>query len=165
MSESSFQSSKIFRGFSCSQRQWRHSDRSAYIHGYKKAFHFVFECQELAGAGYVVDNDDLQELQEYLEDTFSHTLLLNKDDPLLENFKQLSILGACDLQVLPYGVSMEGTSKHLCEYADKLIREKTKGRCWVISVETKEDNKNSSVYFNPVKGYRNPEWYNLYGKS
>lgn len=165
MSASNFQSTKIFRGYPCSHRQWRHPGHCAWVHGYSRSFHYVFECQELDECGFVVDYGGLKDLKAYLDDTFDHTLLLNKDDPLLENFKQLEVLGACKIRVLPHGVGMEGTARHLCEYTDKLLREKTDGRCWVLSVESRENDKNSSIYLNPVKGYRTPDWYKMYGNQ
>ena len=38
--------------------------------------------------------------------------------------------------------------------SDKWLREKTRGRAWVISVEARENDKNSSIYTNPDAGFK-----------
>ena len=49
---------------------------------------------------------------------------------------------------------MEGTAHYLCDWTDKWLREKTRGRAWVISVEARENDKNSSIYTNPNAGFK-----------
>jgi len=49
---------------------------------------------------------------------------------------------------------MEGTAHYLCDWVDKLLREKSRGRAWVISVEARENEKNSSIYKNPNAGFK-----------
>jgi hypothetical protein len=48
---------------------------------------------------------------------------------------------------------MEGTAMRICNYADGWLRERTGGRAWVISVEARENDKNSSTYHNPEAGF------------
>jgi len=122
------------------------------VHGYSRSFFFTFGAIELDRCGFVVDFGGLKELKAYLDDMFDHTLLLNEDDPLLDKFRELEAAGAAKIRTMPYGVGMEGTARHLCEYADKLVREMTKGRCWVESVESRENEKNSAIYTNPQAG-------------
>ena len=149
-----FQSTKSYYNYPCSHRQWRHKGHCAFVHGYSRSFHFVFAANELDECGFVVDYGGLKELKDHLDRTFDHTLLLNLDDPLMKKFEELEELGACDISVLPYGVGMEGTARYLCEWTDNLVREKTDGRCWVVSAESRENDKNSSIYFNPHAGFR-----------
>jgi hypothetical protein len=49
---------------------------------------------------------------------------------------------------------MEGTAHYLCDWTDKWLREKSRGRAWVISVEARENDKNSSIYTNPNAGFK-----------
>ena len=49
---------------------------------------------------------------------------------------------------------MEGTSFRICMCADEWLRERTKGRAWVISVEARENDKNRSIYTNPDAGFK-----------
>jgi 6-pyruvoyltetrahydropterin/6-carboxytetrahydropterin synthase len=104
--------------------------------------------------GFVVDYGSLKEFKLLLDKLFDHTLLLNDDDPLLWEFVELEKKGACRVVTLPYGIGMEGTAKYLCEEMDKFIREKTKGRAWCVSAESRENDKNSSIYCNPEAGFK-----------
>src|SRR5271156_3560877 len=84
---SNFRSTKTYSNYPCSHRQWRHEGHCAHIHGYSRSFHFEFACNELDGCGFVVDYGGLKELKLHLDNLFDHTLLLNKDDPLMEKFE------------------------------------------------------------------------------
>lgn len=152
-----FQSTKTFHNYPCAHRQWRHEGHCSLVHGYSRSFHFVFGAQELDKCGFVVDYSSLKSLKAHLDYMYDHTLLLNHDDPLLDDFKKLEAAGACQIRIhrsilepsIPLGVGMEGTAQYLCEYADQLVKTQTKGRAWVHSVEARENDKNSSIYYNP----------------
>lgn len=144
-----FTATKSYYNYPCAHRQWKHDGHCKFVHGYSRSFHFTFGSLTLTKEGFVVDYGDLKWLKHILDDLFDHTLLLNTDDPLLEDFKVLEKKGACLLRCLPYGVGMEGTAKYLCELADTRLRQQTEGRAWVISVEARENDKNSSTYTNP----------------
>ena len=104
--------------------------------------------------GFVVDYGGLKEFKQMLDEKFDHTLLLNEDDPLLPDFKELEKKGAAKVVTLPYGIGMEGTAQFLCERMDEFIRLKTKGRAWCVSAESRENDKNSSIYINPEAGFK-----------
>jgi len=146
---SKFTSTKTFDNLPCAHRQWRHDGHCSFIHGYSRSFHFVFGATERTKEGFVVDFSDLKDLREWLEHMFDHTLLLNKDDPLLDD-PHFNSLCECDLKpfdvrVLP-NVGMEGTAEYVHEHATAMLKDKTGGRAWVISVEVRENNKNSAAY-------------------
>jgi hypothetical protein len=84
---------------------------------------------------------------------YDHTLILDASDPEMEEFKKLENRGVCDIRTHPHGPGMEGTAHYLCEWTDNYIRTKTRGRAWVISVEARENDKNSSIYHNPDAGF------------
>lgn len=149
-----YRSTKSYYNYPCAHRQWRHDGNCALIHGYSRSFHFVFESYTLDKCGFVVDYGKLKKVKEHLDYMFDHTMLLNLDDPLLEKFKQLEELGACSLRIMPFGVGMEGTAEYLCKWVDRFIREETKGRAWVVSVESRENDKNSSIYYNQDAGFK-----------
>ena len=106
----------------------------------------MFGAQTLTKEGFVVDYGDLHELKQHLDYMYDHTLVIDEEDPYMDTFKMLEKAGVCDIRTQPMGPGMEGTSHYLCEWADKWLREKTKGRAWVISVEARENDKNSSIY-------------------
>lgn len=141
-----YTSTKAYFNFPCAHRQHRHDGVCRQIHGYSRSFHFVFGARELDECGFVVDFGKLRWLKEHLDFMFDHTLLLNEDDPLLPAFRALETRGACAIRMLPYGVGMEGTARYLYEIVNGKIRDETNGRCWVVSVESRENDKNSGIY-------------------
>lgn len=148
-----FQSTKRYENYPCSHRQHRHGGACALVHGYSRSFFFVFEAQTLDACGFVVDFGKLKWLKSHLDYMFDHTLLLCADDPLLPDFRLLEEKGACAIRTLPHGVGMEGTAQYLCEFVDTMLRDETKGRCWVALVESRENDKNSGIYHNPTRGF------------
>jgi len=143
-------STKSYSNYPCAHRQHRHEGACALVHGYSRSFHFLFGAQTLDKCGFVVDFGDLKWIKEHLDYMFDHTLLLCDDDPLMGQFYELEQAGACSVRLMPHGVGMEGTAQYLCEYVDKRLRLLTKGRCWVVQVESRENDKNSGIYINPV---------------
>lgn len=152
--ENYFTSTKTFNGYPCAHRQYRHDGNCAVIHGYQRSFHFVFGVQCFTKEGFVVDYGDLDWLKAHLEYMYDHTLVLDENDPYMNTFRELEKAGVCRVRTQPLGPGMEGTAHHLCEWADKELRQRTKGRAWVISVEARENEKNSSIYTNPEAGFK-----------
>jgi 6-pyruvoyltetrahydropterin/6-carboxytetrahydropterin synthase len=146
-------SSKTFSDYPCAHRQFRHDGNCSLVHGYSRSFHFVFGAVTQDKCGFIVDFGDLDWLKGQLEHFFDHTLLLEANDPLLETFQELESKGACAIRLMPYGVGMEGTAQFLCESVDSSLRSRTKGRAWVVSVEARENPKNSAIYYNPEAGF------------
>ncbi len=143
-----YRSSKTFRGFPCAQRKWRHSGHCAHIHGYSREFIVWFGAHERDENGFVMDFGALDEVQQWLTAKFDHTLLIDADDPLLSEFRRLDAQGACRLNVFA-DVSMEGSARFVCDFLDPWVREATGDRVWVLSVECRENEKNSGMYMAP----------------
>lgn len=152
--QGNFQSTKSYEGYPCAHRQHLHDGVCALVHGYSRSFEFIFGCHTRDRCGFVVDFGELKWVKELLDKMFDHTLLLNMDDPLMGLFHQLEAAGAADLRIMPYGVGMEGTAQYLCETVDARLRQLTNGRCWVNTVEARENPKNSAIYLNPKAGFR-----------
>lgn len=149
-------STKTFKNYPCAHRQWRHDGNCALVHGYSRSFTFLFEAYQPDKCGFVVDYGDLDWLKQHLEYMYDHTLLLCEDDPQLNTFKLLERAGACRVRHHPHGlgVGMEDTATALCIFADQELRKRTKGRCWVVAVESRENDKNSSIFYNPNRGFK-----------
>ncbi len=149
-----YTSTKTYYNYPCAHRQYKHKGNCRLIHGYSRSFHFTFGAELLTAEGFLVDYGDLDELKAHLDYMYDHTLLLEHDDPYIEQLKELEKNGVCTIRTQPMGVGMEGTAHYLCTWADKWLRKKTRGRAWVISVEARENDKNSSTYYNPDKGFK-----------
>ena len=133
-------------GLSCCFRQWRatHS-HCRLIHGYALAFRFVFATHELDERNWCFDFGGMKPVKAWLKDLFDHTMLVAQDDPELPRFEAMHRDGLINLRVLP-AVGCEATAKHVFDFVSAFVREETKGRVWLESVEVKEHGGNSAIY-------------------
>ncbi|MEM9301743.1 MAG: 6-carboxytetrahydropterin synthase [Pseudomonadota bacterium] len=139
-----YRSSKTFRGFPCAHRKWRHEGHCAWVHGYSREFIVWFEAEERDENGFVMDFGALDEVRDWLNDKFDHTLLIDADDPLLPEFRALEAKGAAKLTVFE-DVGMEGTAKYVYDYLNPWVQKFTDGRVHVASIECRENEKNSGI--------------------
>ncbi len=141
-----YTSTKFFKEIGpCAYRNWQ-SDTDCYLlHGYDRSFRFVFGCDQLDKQGFVVDFGGLKNVKRQLEDWFDHTVILQADDPLVHVFRQIEKAGHLKLQTFPL-ISCEGLAEFVGEYVDEVIRGKNNSRCWVISCEMIEAEKNSAIW-------------------
>jgi 6-pyruvoyltetrahydropterin/6-carboxytetrahydropterin synthase len=124
-----------------------HADHShcKYLHGYSLAFKFTFGCNELDNKNWAVDFGGLKPLKQWLEDTFDHKTVIDRNDEFLYKFAEMENAGLLQLTVLD-GVGAEKFAEHAWKFADKLIKEMTDGRCWCESAECSEHGANSAIY-------------------
>ena len=133
-------------GLSACFRQPNAHSHCKFLHGYSLAFKFTFACANLDERNWVVDFGGLKPLKKWLEDNFDHKVVLDENDPYLDTFKILVNVGLAELNLVD-GVGVEMFAKHAYNFADKLVKEMTDQRCWVVSVECMEHGANSAVYY------------------
>jgi len=151
---STFQSTKLFDGYSCVFRQWRaEGTHCRFLHGYGVSFRVWFEG-ELDHRNWVwdfggmkrakgkIDNRNPKEWMDYMLD---HTMLVAEDDPYLEEFKEMHKLEIIQLRILP-AVGAEQFAKYLYDKINAFVLEETEGRVKVAQVEFMEHNKNTAIY-------------------
>jgi 6-pyruvoyltetrahydropterin/6-carboxytetrahydropterin synthase len=148
MNPINFKSTKKFKGFPCTHRQWKAESHCRYVHGYSREFYFEFAASELTAEGWVVDFGGLKELKDWLNHQFDHTFLVAQDDPHLKEFKELDAQGVIQLRVLP-NPGMEGTALYVYEEASKILKKLYGARAWVTKV-TVSENENNSAIFEPT---------------
>ncbi|MCM8536721.1 MAG: 6-carboxytetrahydropterin synthase [Lentisphaeraceae bacterium] len=141
-----FRSTKSFYYLPCAHRQWRDDGHCSYVHGYDRSVHLEFQCKELDDKMWVMDFGGLKQIKAWLENLFDHTLLINEDDPEMAFFEEMDRKGLCQLRVMP-NIGMEGSAQYIFEYIDNWLNEQTNGRVQLYSVECKENEKNSAIYF------------------
>ena len=115
------------------------------LHGYSLQFKFTFGCDKLDNKNWAVAFGGLKPLKKWLEDHFDHKTALDVNDPHLDKFRELEKLDLVDIVIFD-GVGAEMFAKHAFDFADKLIREKTDNRCYVVEVECAEHGANSAIY-------------------
>jgi len=135
------------RGLSCCSRQWAAESDCNLLHGYSFGFHFVFAAEQLDKRGWVLDfgKGGFGKIRDWLHEMFDHTLLVAEDDPERASLEALGERGIARVRVVP-GTSCERMAEMTFAKADEIVREATKGRCWVESVECSEHGSNSAIY-------------------
>lgn len=140
-----FRSTKVFKGFPCTHRQWQADSHCRFVHGYEREFRFEFACHELTSEMWVMDFGGLKAVRDWLESYFDHTFLAAEDDPDLPSFREMERKGIIQLRILP-NVGMEGTAQFVYHHASKMIQKITQGRVWITQIEVKENECNSAVF-------------------
>ena len=115
------------------------------LHGYSLAFRFTFGCDKLDDKNWAVDFGSLKPLKKWLEDHFDHKTAVDINDPHLDKLKELEKHDLAEIVEFD-GVGAEMFAKHAFDFADKLIREQTNNRCYVVEVECMEHGANSAIY-------------------
>ena len=132
-------------GLSAVFRQPKAHSHCKFLHGYSLAFKFTFGASNLDERNWVVDFGGLKTLKKWLEDSFDHKLVLDRDDPMMYKFAELENAGLAEITVLD-GVGVEKFAEHAWKFADGLVKEASNGRCWGESVECSEHGANSGIY-------------------
>ena len=140
-------SSKLFEHLASAYRNHKSKSDCFMLHGYSRDIFVEFGWKDLNSEDFVVDFGGLKDIKRWLEDNFDHTVVLQADDPMARTFREFSKNGDCKLTLIPC-VSAEGWACYIAKYMDQKIREITKGRAWVISLEVRENSKNAAKYIN-----------------
>ena len=140
-----YESTKTYgndRGLSCCFRQWKATSHCKYLHGYSLGFRFTFETDELDGRNWVYDFGNCKWIKVFLEQTFDHKLLLDKNDPLGDhhNLSQFAQVLTMD------GVGCEKFAERVYYYVGSIVNDQTEGRVKLKRVKVFEHDANSATY-------------------
>jgi len=146
-----YQSTKTYGnevGLSCCFRQWRADSHCNKLHGYSLGFRFTFEAAKLDKHNWVYDFGGCKWIKEYLQDEFDHKLVVAKDDPHLERILHTVYTDIAVVKVMD-DVGCEKFAEMVYNHVASKIKEETKGRVSLFSVECFEHGANSAIYINP----------------
>ena len=132
-------------GLSACFRQPKAHSHCRFLHGYSLQFKFTFEASELDERNWVVDFGGLKPLKAWLEDTFDHKVVLDKNDPFMYHFETLEQAKLAELTILD-GVGVEKFAYHAWQFYDNHVSEMKDGRCSCVEVECAEHGANSAIY-------------------
>ncbi len=151
---STFQSTKLFDGFTTVYRQWRaEGTHCKYLHGYSVSFRLYFEG-ELDDRNWVWDFGGMKRSKakidglnphDWMKHMFDHTTVIAEDDPELEHFKELDKKGVMQLRILP-NVGAERFAEFLWRKINPFIQTETNGRVRITKVEFFEHVGNSGIF-------------------
>lgn len=135
---------KKFTDIPFAHRQHLHDGHCSYVHGHNWTLILTFGCGALDRNGFVIDLGRLRFLKGWIEKNLDHACVFNEDDPLRE-----ALVGAAPeawkIYIVP-NCSCEGLAEHLFGVFDRLVRENTGDRAFLVAIEIEEDAKNSAAY-------------------
>lgn len=140
-----YQSTKIIHLGSTAFRQWRADSHCRFIHGYRLSAKIWFQCNKLDGNGWVYDFGKCKNFERELKEVYDHKLCVAKDDPNIEEFKNMDSLGLAEIVVFENGVGIEKFTKHVFDLVDEYVRKDTDDRVYVKKVEIWEHELNSAI--------------------
>jgi len=149
-----FQSTKLFDGYSTVFRQWKAEDTHCkFLHGYGISFkitfkgdldekNWVWDFGGMKRANTTIDGMNPKMWMDYM---FDHTTLVAEDDPFLEGFKKMDSQDIIQLRIIP-ATGAEQFAKFIFNKINDFVQVETEGRVRVSQVEFKENEKNSAKY-------------------
>tara|TARA_Y100000389_G_scaffold94373_1_gene91020 strand:- start:136 stop:600 length:465 start_codon:yes stop_codon:yes gene_type:complete len=149
-----FQSSKVFDGFSTVFRQWRAKNTHCrFVHGYGISFKVYFEG-ELDDRNWVWDFGgmkraktliDGKQPKAWMDYMFDHTMIIAEDDPEVQAFKQMDMVGVAQVRVIP-ATGAEKFAEYIYDKLNEFVKTETDNRVRVIKVKFMEHGKNAAYY-------------------
>ena len=138
-----YQSTKLFDGFSCCFRQWKaKTTHCRFLHGYGVSFRVTFEGDldhrnwvwDFGGmkrAKTLIDNMQPKAWMDYM---FDHTVIVAKDDPKLETFQAMEVMGIIQLRVVE-ATGAEKFAEFIYNKLSEFVYEETQGRVRIAQLE------------------------------
>ena len=149
-----YQSTKLFDGFSCCFRQWKaKTTHCRFLHGYGVSFRVTFEGN-LDHRNWVWDFGGMKRAKTLIDDMqpkawmdymFDHTVIVAKDDPKLETFQAMEVMGIIQLRVVE-ATGAEKFAEFIYNKLNEFVHIETQGRVRIAQVEFMEHCKNTAIY-------------------
>ena len=149
-----YQSTKLFDGFSCCFRQWKaETTHCKFLLGYGISFRVTFEGN-LDDRNWVWDFGGMKRAKTLIDDMqpkawmdymFDHTVIVAKDDPKLETFQAMEVMGIIQLRVVE-ATGAEKFAEFIFNKLNRFVKKETMGRVKVAQVEFMEHGKNTAIY-------------------
>ena len=149
-----YQSTKLFDGFSCCFRQWKaETTHCRFLHGYGVSFRVTFEG-DLDHRNWVWDFGGMKRAKTLIDDMqpkawmdymFDHTIIVAKDDPKLETFQAMEVMGLIQLRTVE-ATGAEKFAEFIYNKLNEFVHKETQGRVRIAQVEFMEHGKNTAIY-------------------
>ena len=149
-----FQSTKLFDGFSCVFRQWKaENTHCRFMHGYGVSFRVWFEgglddrnwVWDFGGMKRAQTKIDGMSPKAWMDYMFDHTILVAKDDPMLNLINELEHNQIAQVRVVE-ATGAEKFAEFIFNKLNAFVQTETDGRVRVAKVEFMEHGKNTAIY-------------------
>ena len=149
-----YQSTKLFDGFSCCFRQWKEeTTHCRFLHGYGISFRVTFEG-DLDHRNWVWDFGGMKRAKTlidgmspkaWMDHMFDHTVIVAKDDPKLDTFQAMEVMGIIQLRIIE-ATGAEKFAEFIYNKLNEFVHKETQGRVRIAQVEFMEHGKNTAIY-------------------
>ena len=149
-----YRSTKLFDGFSCCFRQWKaDTTHCKFMHGYGVSFRVTFEGDldhrnwvwDFGGMKRAKTKIDGMSPKEWMDWMFDHTVIVAKDDPMLDYFYHLDNQGVIQLREVE-ATGAEKFAEFIFHKLNNFVKTETQERVKITQVEFMEHNKNTAIY-------------------
>ena len=149
-----YQSTKLFDGFSCCFRQWKaKTTHCRFLHGYGVSFRVTFEGNlddrnwvwDFGGMKRAKTQIDGMSPKAWMDHMFDHTVIVAKDDPKLDTFKAMEVMGIIQLRIVE-ATGAEKFAEFIFNKLNEFVHKATHGRVRIAQVEFMEHGKNTAIY-------------------
>ena len=149
-----YQSTKLFDGFSCCFRQWKaETTHCRFLHGYGISFRVTFEGNldhrnwvwDFGGMKRAKTQIDGMSPKAWMDHMFDHTVIVAKDDPKLDTFKAMEVMGIIQLRIVE-ATGAEKFAEFIFHKLNEFVHKETKSRVKIAQVEFMEHGKNTAIY-------------------
>ena len=149
-----YQSTKLFDGFSCCFRQWKsETTHCRFLHGYGVSFRVTFEGNldhrnwvwDFGGMKRAKTQIDGMSPKAWMDHMFDHTVIVAKDDPKLDTFKAMEVMGIIQLRIVE-ATGAEKFAEFIFHKLNEFVHKETKSRVKIAQVEFMEHGKNTAIY-------------------
>lgn len=137
---------KRYNDIPFAHRQPKHAGHCRFVHGHNWGFEFEFAATELDDCGFVIDFGGLKDVKRELDHMLDHKLVLNEDDPLLEELGKAQALCGDGVRTVP-DCSCEGLARYVFDMVNSHVMAMTNGRVSVVRCTCFEDSKNSATVY------------------
>ena len=149
-----YQSTKLFDGFSCCFRQWKaETTHCRFLHGYGISFRVTFEGNldnrnwvwDFGGMKRAKTLIDGMQPKAWMDYMFDHTVIVAKDDPKLDTFQAMEVMGIIQLRIIE-ATGAEKFAEFIFHKLNEFVHKETQGRVRIKQVEFMEHGKNTAIY-------------------
>ena len=149
-----FQSSKVFDGFSTVFRQWKAEETHCrFVHGYGISFKVYFEGDldernwvwDFGGMKRAKTLIDGKQPKAWMDYMFDHTILVAKDDPMLNLINDLEHNQIAQVRIIE-ATGAEKFAEFIFGKLNTFVQTETDNRVRVAKVEFMEHGKNTAIY-------------------
>ena len=132
---------KRYHDISCGHRVVGHEGKCVNLHGHNYRIHFTCEAPRLDTLGRVIDFGEIKKrLCMWLEDNWDHKMLINVDDPMLNDLRKLDPT----IVIVPFNPTAENLAEYLVTVVGPL--ELLHTGITLVHCEVEETRKCSAIY-------------------